>query len=173
MSNGHDNGGRTRLLAFAALAGFAAMGAAFIPSPLRLLAYLDDVPEPQLKAPPPLKMAVLPPKDAFAEIAARPIFNQDRRPDPAKAPIDTTMTDAGTEPAADLAQFRIVGIVTDRETQLALVQTPSGATTKIRAGDTLEGWRIEKIDVSGVTATDGIRSSRLVIPRAQNTAPTP
>jgi hypothetical protein len=173
MSNGHDNGGRTRLLAFAALAGFTAMGAAFIPSPLRLLTYLEDVPEPQIKAPPPLKMAALPPKDAFAEITARPIFNQDRRPDPAKTAIDTTMTDAGTEPAADLAQFRIVGIVTDRETQLALVQTPSGTTTKIRAGDTLEGWRIEKIDVSGVTATDGIRSSRLVIPRAQNTAPTP
>jgi hypothetical protein len=172
MSNGHDNGGRTRLLTFAALAGFAAMGAAFIPSPLRLLTYLEAVPEPQIKAPPPLKMAALPPKDAFAEITARPIFNQDRRPDPAKV-IDTTMTDAGTEPAADLAQFRIVGIVTDRETQLALVQTPNGATTKIRAGDTLEGWRIEKIDVSGVTATDGIRSSRLVIPRAQNTAPSP
>ena len=171
MSNGHDNGGRTRLLTFAALAGFAAMGAAFIPSPFRLLTYLEDVPEPQIKAPPPLKMATLPPKEAFAEITARPIFNQDRRPDPPSAPVDMTM--AGAETTADLSQFRVVGIVTDRDTQLALVQTPAGTTTKIRAGDTLEGWRIEKIDVSGVTATDGIRSGRLVIPRAQNAAPTP
>jgi len=171
MSNGHNNGGRTRLLAFAALAGFAAMGAAFIPSPLRLLTYFETVPAPQIKAPPPLRMAALPPKEAFAEITARPIFNHARRPDPAT--VRATMTDAGNEPATDLAQFRIVGIVTDRDTQLALVQTPGGTTTKIRAGDTLEGWRIEKIDVSGVTATDGIRSSRLVIPRAQNAAPTP
>jgi general secretion pathway protein N len=140
---------------------------------LRLFTYLEDVPEPQIKAPPPLKMATLPPKETFAEITARPIFNQDRRPDPLKPAVDMAMTDGGVEPAADLAQFRIVGIVTDRDTQLALVQTPAGTTTKIRAGDTLEGWRIEKIDVAGVTATDGIRSSRLVIPRAQNAAPTP
>jgi general secretion pathway protein N len=138
-----------------------------------LLTYLEDVPAPQLKAPPPLKMAALPGKETFAEITARPIFNQDRRPDPARPADATTMTDAGAEPAPDLAQFRVVGIVTDRDTQLALVQTPGGTTTKIRAGDTLEGWRIEKIDVSGVTATDGIRSGRLVIPRAQNAAPTP
>lgn len=171
MSTGHDTGGRTRFLAFAALAGFATMGAAFIPSPFRLLTYFEDVPEPQIKAPPPLKMAALLPKETFGEITARPIFNQGRRPDPASASVDMTMAD--TETTADLSQFRIVGIVTDRDTQLALVQTPGGATTKIRAGDTLEGWRIEKIDVSGVTATDGIRSSRLVIPRAQNAAPTP
>jgi hypothetical protein len=171
MSTGHDNGRRTRLLVFAALAGFAAMGAAFIPSPFRLLTYLENVPEPQIKAPPPLKMVTLPPKETFGEITARPIFNQDRRRDPPSAPVD--MTTADLETTADLSQFRIVGIVTDRDTQLALVQTPGGTTTKIRAGDTLEGWRIEKIDVSGVTATDGIRSSRLVIPRAQNAAPTP
>lgn len=171
MTANHHNGGRTRLVTFAALAGFATMGAAFIPSPLRLLTYFENVPEPQIKAPPPLKMAALPPKETFGEITARPIFNQGRRPDPPSVSIDMTMADAET--TADLSQFRIVGIVTDRDTQLALVQTPGGATTKIRAGDTLEGWRIEKIDVSGVTATDGIRSSRLVIPRAQNAAPTP
>lgn len=165
-----NTGGRTRILALTVLAGFAVMIAAFIPSPLRVLTYFESVPVPEIKPPPPLKMALLPAKETFAEITARPIFNHARKPDPASAPVDFT---ANAEQTADLAQFRVVGIVTDRETQLALVQTADGSTTKIRAGDMLAGWRIEKIDVSGVTATDGIRSGRLVIPRAENAATSP
>lgn len=170
MSANQNTGRRTRILALTALAGFAVMVAAFIPSPLRVLTYFESVPQAEIKPPPPLKMAALPAKETFAEITARPLFNRARKPDPASAPVDFT---ASAEQTADLAQFRVVGIVTDRQTQLALVQTPDGATTKIRAGDMLEGWRIEKIDVSGVTATDGIRSGRLVIPRAENAAASP
>lgn len=171
MNTNPTSGGRTRLITLALLAGFAVMVAAFIPSPLRVFTYFETVPQPDLKPPPPLKLATLPPQETFREITARPIFNQGRKPDPATAREAIAETDPGA--AADLAQFRIVGIVTDRDVQLALVQTPSGTTTKIRAGDTLEGWRIEKIDVAGVTATDGIRSGRLVIPRAENAAASP
>jgi general secretion pathway protein N len=171
MSATHDSGGRTRTLALIALAGFAVMVAAFIPSPLRVLTYFEGVPEPEIEAPPPLKMATLPPKDSFAEITARPIFNQNRKPDPAR---DVPMSgESVAEEASDISQFKVVGIVTDRELQLALVQTPGGTTARVRAGDTIEGWRIEKVDVSGVTASDGTRSARLVIPRAPNTAATP
>jgi hypothetical protein len=71
MSATHDSGGRTRTLALIALAGFVVMVAAFIPSPLRVLTYFEGVPEPEIEAPPPLKMATLPPKDSFAEITFR------------------------------------------------------------------------------------------------------
>jgi hypothetical protein len=171
MSTNFDTGGPTRALSFAALAGFAVMVAAFIPSPLRLFTYFESAPQVEIQPPPPLKMAAVPPRDAFAEITARPIFNQDRRPDPAReAP---TSGENIAQQAGDLSQFRIVGIVTDREVQLALVQTPGGTTTRVRAGDTIDGWRIEKVDVSGVTASDGMRSARLVIPRAPNGRSTP
>lgn len=171
MNPPRDTRAPTRTLMLIILAGFAAMLAAYLPSPASLLAG-QSARAPQVVEPPPLKMAAMPPREAFAEIASRPIFNNARRPDPPTT--DATVQDVyGEGTVSDLSQFRVVGIVTDRETQLALVQTPAGKTERVRAGDTLEGWRIEKIDVSGVTATDGIRSARLAIPRAQNKAPTP
>src|SRR5262245_55426959 len=171
MSTRFDSSGSTRTIALAALAGFVLMLAAFIPSPLRLLTYFESAPQVEIKPPPPLKMTPVPPKDAFAQITAHPIFNQDRRPDPAHetpAPGEDVAEQAG-----DLSQFRVVGIVTDRELRLALVQTPGGTTARVRAGDMIDGLRIEKVDVSGVTASDGTRSARLVIPRAPNGAPKP
>ena len=171
MSANFDTGGPTRTLSLAALAGFAVMVAAFIPSPLRLLTYFESAPQVEIKPPPPLKMAAVPPKGAFAEITARPVFNQDRRPDPVREA--TVPSDNVAEQAGDLSQFRVVGIVTDRELQLALVLTPGGTTARVRAGDMIDGWRIEKVDVSGLTASDGTRSARMVIPRAPNGTPTP
>lgn len=162
----------TRALAVALLAGFAAMIAAYVPSPLRLLSVFESVPEPEVNAPPALKMAAVPAKETFGEITARPLFNNGRLPDPPKAP-GAAIAQGEAESANDPSLLRVVGIVTDRETQLALVQTASGATARVRPGDTLEGWRIEKIDVQGVTASDGVRSTRLVIPRAHNAAAGP
>lgn len=173
MTNANaDTSGRTRLLIALVLAGLVAMIAAFVPSPLKLLASWEGPQLPIVKAPPPLKLTALPPKERFAEIAARPIFNQDRRADPSASVAAAPVDGAADEPE-DLAQYHLVGIVTDATTRLALLRNANGATTKVRAGDTLNGWRIEKIDVSGVTATDGIRSARLVIPRSQKSAATP
>jgi hypothetical protein len=169
--NASHHTGRTRALTFLALTGFVVMVLAFIPSPFRLLTYFESVPAAEVKSPPPLKMAALPAKDAFAEVTARPIFNAGRKPDPARDAA--VVAESAGETTSDLSQFRVVGIVTDRELQLALVQTPSGTTARVRAGDTIDGWRIEKVDVSGVTATDGTRSARLVIPRAPNGTPSP
>lgn len=168
MSDLRQASNRTRLLAGAALLGFAALALAFVPSPLRLLDYFESVPLPQIRAPQRLKLAPMLPDSAFAEITARPIFNQGRLPDP-----PTAVRPADEAGSADLSQFHLVGIVTNAATQLALVRRGEGPTTVLRKGDSLEGWRVEKIDVLGVTASDGIRSARLVIPRAQNNAPSP
>lgn len=158
----------------AVLIGFAVLFAAFIPSPLRFFTSLETAPTPEVKAPPELKMAAMPPAETFAEIVQRPLFNENRLPDPARAQATADTGDGSTAPAAsDLSQFKLVGVITASSIRIALVQRAGGETKRVRAGDTIDGWRIEKIDVSGVTASDGNRSARLVIPRAQNAAANP
>lgn len=152
-------------------AGLAAMVLAFVPSPLRLLDGFDSAPEIEVHAPPPLKLTSMPPISAYGGITARPIFNADRRPDPLTSARRSTPQ---AQPAdADISEFRLVGIVTDSVAQRALIVRSGGPAVKVSPGDRLGGWRIEKIDPSGVLATSEGRSVKIVIPKSQPPAATP
>jgi general secretion pathway protein N len=145
-------------------------GDAFIPSPLRLLDLFDRTTVPEVKAPPPLSIAAMPPLAQFDIIKARPLFNADRKPDPLPPPP------APPKPAVvlgDLTQYRLVGTARDADTQLALVQKTGGQLLKFKPGDTFEGWKIDKIDDNGVAISGGDQHQVLAIPKASNRAQSP
>lgn len=163
----------TRMLTIVAVAGFAVLVAAFVPSPLRLLSVFERPAEVAVGKPPPLVLPNMPPVSAYADIAARPIFNDGRRPDP---PTRSATAAASGTPAGDqgeLSEYRLVGIVADSVTQRAIVERAGSPSVRLRPGDRLAGWRIEKIDASGVVASKDSRSVRIGIPKAQSRTGTP
>ena len=154
----------TNWLVLALGAGFVVLVLAFVPSPLRLLDLFDKAPEIEVRAPPSLKMVAVPPAAAFDVITARPIFNAGRKPDP-----QTTAASSAGDVAVqgDLSEFRLVGIVTDSATQRALIEKSGSPSIRVGPGDTLAGWRIQKIDASGVVATKNGQSQKIVILKSQ------
>lgn len=164
---------RRVLLALLAL-GFAAMLLAFVPSPASLWHLFDKPIRPEVKAPPPLKLAAVPPLATFDPITARPLFNTDRKPDPTPPPPK----DAPGTPSSlgDLSQYKLVGMILSRNTQLALVRKTDGPVVTLKPQDTLDGWTVAKIEDNGISLTGGDRTEVLAIPKATNgasPAPTP
>jgi general secretion pathway protein N len=160
---------RKVLLGIAAT-GLAAAMLAFVPSPLALFDLFEEPPAPEVKAPPPLRLDAAPPLASFDVIAARPLFNVDRKPDPLPPPPETA------KPAialGDLTQYRVVGTVRDNAKQLGLVQKSGGALMTLKPGDTFEGWTVERIDRSGIAISGGGRKEVLAIPKATNAAKSP
>jgi hypothetical protein len=161
----------TKGLTAALAAGFLALVLAFVPSPLRLFDLFDSAEAPDLHEPPTLKLAVMPPVDAYGAIVQRPIFNADRIPDPATS-VATSMP-APQAAEGDLSEFRLVGIVADGVTARALLARGSAPAVKVRPGDKLGEWRIDTIDSTGVAASSNGRKTKIVILKAQPAPATP
>lgn len=159
---------RASVLVGAAGVAFALI--AFVPSPLALLDLFARVPVPEVKAPPPLKLAPLAAAETFAAVAERPLFNPDRKPDPLPPPPEAA------KPAVtlgDLSQYRLLGVTGDKDTQRAVIQKSGGASQVLKPGDAFEGWTVDKIDAAGVAISGGDRKEVLAIPKAQNRATSP
>lgn len=151
-------------------AGLAMAMIAFVPSPLALLDFFERTPVLVVKTPPPLRLASTPPLTAFEVIAARPLFNAGRKPDPLPPPPEAA------KPAitlGDLTQYRVVGTVRDSVRQLGLVQKSGGSLLTLKPGDTFEGWTVDKIDRNGIAISGGGRQEILAIPKAKNAAKSP
>lgn len=160
---------RKVLLGIAA-AGLLAAMVAFVPSPFGLFDLFQKPPVPEVKAPPPLRLPPTPPLASFDAIAARPLFNVDRKPDPSPPQPEAA------KPAitlGDLTQYRVVGTVRDDQRQLGLVQKSGGLLLTLKPGDTFEGWTVDKIDRSGIAISGGGRKEVLAIPKATNAAKSP
>jgi len=148
-------------------AGLAMAVLVFMPSPLAMLDLFEQAPTVEVKAPPRVMLAAMPAATAFAAITARPLFNRDRKPDPLPPPPEAP------KPAielGDLAQFRLEGLVMSSDAQLALVRKGGAQVLRLRPGDMLDGWKVEKIDSKGVSISGGDRSELLTIPKAKNGA---
>jgi hypothetical protein len=158
------------LFAVLAAMGLVAAALAFVPSPRGLLDVFQRPPVVEVEAPPPLQLNRTPPMSAFDTIAARPLFNADRRPDPLPPPPEPP------KPAivlGDLSQYRVVGTVRDDREQLGLVQKNGAPLLTLKPGDTFEGWTVDKIDRSGIAISGGERREILAIPKATNAAKSP
>lgn len=154
--------GLTRWLWIALAAGVVAFVAAFVPSPLRLLSLFDVPVTIEVSKPPQLAMREMPAGEQFAEIEARPLFNVGRKPDPATRTAGSVQA-AAQDRGGDLSSFRLVGLVSDSVTQRAIVERADGGTLRVSPGDSLGGWRIEKIDGTGIVARKDSQSVRIVM----------
>ncbi|NOT41702.1 MAG: hypothetical protein HOP13_14530 [Alphaproteobacteria bacterium] len=155
-----------RLLWIVAGMGVAALSAALLPSPLRLFDLFEEPAVVEVRKPPALKMREMPPVTAFADIAARPIFNAGRKPDPMTRTVASAPAVTGGDPG-ELSGFRVVGIVADSVTQRAIVERNGAPSMKVAPGDRLAGWRIDRIDAAGVMVSKDARSVRLGIPKVR------
>lgn len=156
----------TRWLFVAIGSGAIALVAAFVPSPFGLFGLFDAAPRIEVRQPPALSLRELPPASAFADIRARPLFNAGRKPDPASGPVMGALPPAGGA-QGELSEYRLVGIVADRAIQRAIVERSGAPSLKLAPGDQLAGWRIDKIDASGIVASKDARSIRLGIAKAR------
>jgi hypothetical protein len=97
--------------------------------------------------------AARPPREAFAAIAARPLFTPGRRPAAAPAPA------GGAErfPAA------LIGVVGAPDGRIALVRDADGAVARLREGGAVAGWRVERIEDARIvlSGAGGERALRL------------
>jgi hypothetical protein len=153
-------------------AGVVALLAAFVPSPFGLMGLFDAPANVALRQPPALSMRDMPPLSAFAEISARPLFNAGRKPDPASGRLGGGEPPAGGD-QGELSQYRVVGIVADRTTQRAIVERSGAPSLKLAPGDSLAGWRIDRIDAAGIVASKDKQSVRIGIPKARPRTATP
>ena len=151
-------------------AGLIAAMVAFVPSPFAVFDLFQKPPVPGGKAPPPLRLAPTPPLASFDVIAARPLFNVDRKPDPLPPPPEVAKPSITL---GDLTQYRVVGTVRDDTKQLGLVQKTGGSLLTLKPGDTFEGWTVDKIDRAGIAISSGGRKEILAIPKAANAAKSP
>lgn len=157
----------TRWLSAFLGAGIVTFVAAFVPSPLQVFAAFDPPAVIEVGKLPRLAMREMAPPSQFAAIEARPLFNEGRKADPAGGRAGGVQ---GAAPAAggELSEYRLVGIVADSVTQRAIVERAGGTTLRVGPGDRLGGWRIEKIDTSGLTVRQGSQSVRIVMSKAQS-----
>jgi hypothetical protein len=83
-----------------------------------------------------------PSSESFSDINSRPLFDRARRPITPTESTAPLSSDGSSPPAASL-----VGVIIDGGTRLAMVRTPaSPLATSVSVGDTVEGWRVTKID---------------------------
>jgi len=90
--------------------------------------------------PPAVGASALPPRDSFAEIEQRPLFISGRRPAAATPTAQVQAAQPGV-----LVNYAILGIIAAPDRAQAVLQGSGGAILHLRAGQTLEGWTLEKI----------------------------
>jgi hypothetical protein len=97
----------------------------------------------------PLELAERPPlprtpgDDAIADIAARPLFSESRRP---YAPPPEQVEEVIPEPPKPSVPLELAGTFLTSTDQAALLQVSGGTPEWLRQGQLIEGWRIERIE---------------------------
>ena len=88
---------------------------------------------------PPAAAFALPPIESFADVLARPIFSQTRRP-----PVDDVVVAVAPDPVLDI---RLRGVVLTGESRIALI-IPAGGSDVVRLteNEKFEGWTLIAIE---------------------------
>lgn len=112
-----------------------------------------------------------PPKaslDSLSNTWEAPLFNPDRKPDPAVRQTDTQ--------AINLSDLNLTGVIIDGSTRLALIKQSGGKDLKVRQGDRLpNSWTLQQLDPTQATfSLDGrFQVLRLQAPRLPLPSTTP
>ena len=97
----------------------------------------------------------LPPLAVLSETVERPLFSESRQPpqdDGNDAPVSPSAVAAG--PAANFSISAIM--ITNKERAVLLIDPQSGKLTRVEEGDTIAGWRLERVeDDRAVFSRDG------------------
>ncbi|SDS84899.1 hypothetical protein SAMN05216598_2989 [Pseudomonas asplenii] len=114
---------------------------------------------PLVAPPATVKLEAAPELSSHAGIWQRPLFNRDRKPDPA----DTATT--GDHEAQSLAGLSLNGIALSNALRKALFKTADGKSLSFAEGDVLpNGWRVDRITATQVSLSFQSREQELSLP---------
>jgi hypothetical protein len=135
-----------RLIVCAGLAGIIALElSSSLPLAPRVTATPPAAPMPEF-APEPAPFEP-PPSDAFAEIAARPLFSASRRPFVSEADPGQPLPPTSDEAFA----VELVGTLLTAHDRAALLQPEGQDASWFRVGDQISGWHVDGIERDRVT----------------------
>lgn len=124
-------------------------------------------PPPELPAAPPLEPFRLAPPGYYTPITARPLFIADRRPEPPPPPEDAAPPEK--PPAGPEQKFMLFGVMIAPGTQAALLrlEEPNAKTARVKVGEMIGEWRLDKVSAGGVVLRKGeeVRELPLSHPR--------
>jgi general secretion pathway protein N len=109
----------------------------------------------------------LPPASRYVEIAERPLFIPDRRPQPDVAP-------AAALPGPPAPALLLQGVVLSSEHRYAVIQHGNPPKLEsIAEGATVDGWHVDHIDAHAVTLRSGAATVEYQVgkPNAQGAQP--
>ena len=93
----------------------------------------------------------------FDEIVRRPLFTVARRPPeaPAESAPEAAAEPAAAEAEAPLPELQLVGIAIDGGNRQALLRTTGAGEEWVSEGDSVAGWRLERVAADGVVLGSG------------------
>jgi general secretion pathway protein N len=111
--------------------------------------------------------------DNLTETTQRPLFARTRRGPETEAPPEPQEA----PPPAQDSTYRLVGVIAaGDDTVVMLSEEATGAIRRIRAGDTVDGWRVTVVDPRTVMLQNGAERRTLTMfatPSAPAEAPSP
>lgn len=129
---------------------------------------IGALPPPELPAVAPLERFHLSPPDGYGEMAARPLFIADRRPEP--PPPD----DAASEkpPAGPEQKFMLFGVMIAPGAQAALLraQEPNAKTARVKVREMIGEWRLDAIFPDRVVLRKGGETQDVPLARPRKPA---
>ena len=104
-----------------------------------------SAPPPELPAVAPLERFQLSPPGRYSEVAARPLFIAERRPEPPPPP-DEVPPPAKPPPGPE-QKFLLFGVMIAPGMQAALLrlEQPNAKTARIRLGEVIGDWRLDAV----------------------------
>ncbi len=127
------------------------------------------LPPPELPAVAPLERFRLSPPDGYGEMAARPLFIADRRPEP-PPPDDVAAPEK--PPVGPEQKFMLFGVMIAPGIQAALLrmQEPNAKTARVKVGEMIGEWRLDTIFPDRVVLRKGGETQDLPLARPRKPA---
>lgn len=101
----------------------------------------------------------LPPKSEYAQVTARPLFNEDRRPEQLD---ETEQPDgeiaAAEEASSELPPVSLTGVIITPEQRIAMLQhNQNREYVTLKVGEPLEGWTLDEVEHRRIVFSAGGR----------------
>ena len=121
-------------------------------------------PPPELPAAPALEPFGLSPPSQYSEVAIRPLFIAERRPEPPPPPDETPPEKPPTGPEQ---KFMLFGVMIMPGTQAALLrpEAPNAKTARVGVGEMIGEWRLDAVLPDRVVLRKGETTQELPLTR--------
>lgn len=100
----------------------------------------------------------LPAEGEYAEVTARPLFNEDRRPEQRDEAAQGAEAVAAEEAATEPPPVSLTGVIITPDERIAMLQnTKNREYVTLKQGEPLEGWTLEEVEHRRIVLSTGGR----------------